>query len=76
VQECCGGQLAKVHERHVGGSMEGGGQKGNNWGGVEEDIKDPRQVPPDSLNKLVSDQHSLVHRHVTLPPGQLFHRRD
>ena len=34
------------------------------------------QVPPDSLDKLVSDQHSLVHRHVTVPPGQLFHRRD
>ena len=24
--------------------VEGGGQKGDNWGGVEEDLKDPGQV--------------------------------
>ena len=34
------------------------------------------QVPSDPVDELVSDQHPLVHRDVSLPPWQLIHRGD
>lgn len=43
-QERGGGQLEEVHERHVGGPLEGRGQEGDCRRGVAEDLKDPGQV--------------------------------
>ena len=46
---------------HYGGAIQGGGEAGDHRRGVEEDIQDPGQVPPDRLHLRLPYHDSLVH---------------
>ena len=60
------GSLERPECHHHGGEIQGRGEERNHRGGVEENIQDPRPVPPDHLQSGLTHHHSLVH--LCLPP--------
>ena len=50
---------------HYGGAVQGRGEAGDHRRGVEEDIQDSGQVPPDRLHLRLAHHDSLVHLRVS-----------